>query len=56
MQQFPNAGRVVPETNIASIREIVIHRYRVIYHLAGAQDYVSILTIRHSAQPFLFIS
>lgn len=55
LQQFPSSGRVVPESNISSIREIIIHRYRVIYHVNGSTDLVSILSVRHSAKPLSFL-
>ena len=49
LEQFPRMGRVVPEVNIDSIREIIVHQYRVIY-LVNAQG-VEILAVRHSSKP-----
>lgn len=31
--QFPEAGRVVPEFNLPTIREIIVRSYRVIYRV-----------------------
>ena len=44
-------GRILPETNTQSIREIVIHKnYGVIYEVF--QDSIKILTVRHFRQHF----
>ncbi len=49
LQQFPDAGRVVPEIGDASYRELIYHRsHRVIYLRTGNQ--VSILTVRRASQ------
>jgi toxin ParE1/3/4 len=50
LEQFPALGRVVPELNIATIRELVVRQYRVVYSLTG-HGVVEILTVRHSARP-----
>jgi plasmid stabilization system protein ParE len=50
LEQFPRLGRVVPEINIPSIRELIIKQYRVVYAL-NTQGQVEILAIRHSARP-----
>ena len=47
---FPQSGRVVPETRINSIRELIILKYRIIYQIASI-DKINILTIRHSSKP-----
>lgn len=47
---FPELGRIVPETNIKSIRELIIQRYRVIYVLSNKKQ-IEILTVRHSSKP-----
>lgn len=50
LSQFPYSGRVVPESNITSIRELIVHKYRIIYSVPSS-DKVDILAIRHSAKP-----
>jgi addiction module RelE/StbE family toxin len=50
LSKFPYSGRIVPEANLASIREIIIHKYRLIYSLPSS-DEVHVLAIRHSSRP-----
>ncbi len=50
LASFPILGRIVPESNITSIRELVIKNYRVIYSIQD-KDVISILVIRHSSRP-----
>ncbi len=47
---FPKRGRVVPESQDSSIREIFIHRYRLIYKIEQKQ--VNILTFVHGARDY----
>lgn len=47
----PKIGRVVHEIGNKNIREVIMGRYRIIYHLEGI-DLVSILTIHHSSRNF----
>lgn len=54
LEQFPQLGRVVPELQIDSIREIIYRSYRIIYWVE--EDNVEILTIFHSAREFGGIS
>jgi addiction module RelE/StbE family toxin len=42
---FPLLGRVVPEYNEHSIRELFIYSYRLIYEVSSSQ--ISIVTIIH---------
>lgn len=48
MARFPNAGRIVPEYEVASIREVQEHPYRIIY-LVG-NDQVEVLAVVHGAR------
>lgn len=51
LRQNPEAGRVLPETNNQSIREIVAHNnYGIIYEVL--QSSIEILTVRHFRQDF----
>ena len=45
---FPNIGRVVPETNNPSIREIIFQNYRIVYR--NMIEYIEIITIFHGSR------
>ncbi len=47
LEEFPKAGRIVPELNIKEIREIFVGFYRVIYHIISKEK-IEILAIHHS--------
>jgi len=47
LENSPNNGRVVPELNIKSIREVLEGHYRIIYLNLNNKE-VHILTIHHS--------
>ncbi len=44
----PALGRIVPEMQDESIREVVVHSYRIIYRLH--QGDVHVLTVHHGAR------
>lgn len=44
LEDFPESGRIVPEVNDKTIREIVFKKYRIIYSIK--KDEINILTIR----------
>jgi plasmid stabilization system protein ParE len=46
--RFPKMGRVVPETQYESIRELLHQNYRIIYRIAGER--IEILTIIHGSR------
>lgn len=48
LDTFPRAGRIVPEKNNPSIREIIFGNYRIIYRLKKGA--VEILTIYHGSR------
>jgi len=48
LRDLPDQGRVVPEWNDASVREIMYEPYRVIYEVFP--DHVEILTLSHYRQ------
>jgi len=50
LSRFPKIGRIVPETNIKSIREVIVSNYRVIYAIAPNGE-INILTVRSSKYP-----
>ncbi|MEO5642747.1 MAG: type II toxin-antitoxin system RelE/ParE family toxin [Bacteroidia bacterium] len=47
--QFPTLGRIVPETSIKTVRELVIGNYRLVYEIINPKQ-IDILTIHHSAR------
>lgn len=49
LRQFPELGRVVPEFNNPSIRELLHKPYRIVYRLVS-QARIDILTIQHSSR------
>jgi plasmid stabilization system protein ParE len=50
LAEFPELGRVVPEFDIPTIREIVVRSYRVIYRVNHANDRVDVIRFWHSAR------
>ncbi|MNW40968.1 Plasmid stabilization system protein ParE [Fontibacillus panacisegetis] len=51
LNEFPQRGRVVPEMDDPEMREIFIHRYRLIYRIQ--KDRIIIQTIIHGARNFM---
>ena len=45
---FPNIGRIVPETRLPFLREVILGNYRIVYRVLT--DAVEILTIYHGAR------
>jgi toxin ParE1/3/4 len=50
LAEFPELGRVVPEFGDASIREIVVRSYRVIYRVDHRDCRVEIIRFWHGAR------
>ena len=48
LKEFPNMGRIVPEVNIPSVREIIFQNYRIIYKIKT--DYIEIITVFHGSR------
>ncbi|MFN0123225.1 MAG: type II toxin-antitoxin system RelE/ParE family toxin [Blastocatellia bacterium] len=48
LTEWPQSGRVVPESDREDIREIIHGKYRIIHRVMARQ--VTILTVRHSRQ------
>lgn len=46
--RFPEMGRVVPEFNVRTIRELREGNYRIVYRYSG--DQVEVLAVWHSAR------
>jgi plasmid stabilization system protein ParE len=49
--RFPSSGRVVPEIQRLSIREIIDGDYRIIYRIERTR--IAVLTVRHGKREFL---
>ncbi|MCB8994447.1 MAG: type II toxin-antitoxin system RelE/ParE family toxin [Bacteroidales bacterium] len=45
----PLLGRIVPESNDETVRELILGNYRIIYRIVS-KDRIDILTIHHSAK------
>ena len=50
LAQFPQFGRVVPEENDETIREIVFRPYRIIYKVLAAKQIIGIARVWHGAR------
>ena len=53
LKEMPELGRIVPERDNESIREIIEGNYRITYYFDKEIDTVEIITIHHASQPFL---
>jgi toxin ParE1/3/4 len=49
LKTHPLLGRIVPETNDVSVRELILGNYRIIYRIVS-EDRIDILTVHHSAK------
>ena len=47
---FPRRGRVVPEKNEETLREIILTPYRVVYELNDTQQRLYVLRVWHAAR------
>ena len=36
LEEFPNSGRIIPETNNPQLREVIISNYRIMYQISGS--------------------
>lgn len=48
LREFPQSGRIIPESEDKSLREIIVQGYRVMYRLES--DRVLILAIMHGSR------
>jgi toxin ParE1/3/4 len=49
LEAFPNIGRIVPETESESIRELIVGSFRLIYRLIGEEE-VDVVAVIHGAR------
>ena len=50
LAQFPQLGRVVPEENDETVREIIFRSYRIIYKVMAEKEIVAIARVWHGAR------
>ena len=50
LRRFPKRGRLTPELNDPTVRELFVKQYRLIYEVSG--DRVVILAFLHGARQF----
>ena len=48
LKKFPESGRILPETDNTTIRELIYGNYRIVYRVETSR--ISILTVRHVKQ------
>ncbi len=48
LESFPKSGRIVPEFNQVSVREIIEGNYRIIYKISSNQ--IAIVRVHHAAR------
>ena len=53
LRNHPYLGRVVPEYENESIRELILGNYRIIYRIIS-EERIDILTVHHSAKRLRF--
>ncbi len=49
LKEFPRTGRIVPEKNEETLRELIEGNYRIIYEIAS-DSLIYIMTVHHSAK------
>ena len=50
LSRFPFSGRVVPELQDETVREVILGNYRIVYRVTD--DSVQILTVFHASRQF----
>ena len=50
LAQFPQLGRVVPEENDETIREIILRPYRIIYKVLAEKQIIGVVRVWHGAR------
>jgi len=51
LKEFPESGRIIPETKDQKLREIIVQGYRVMYRLEA--DRILILAIMHGSRDLM---
>ncbi len=47
LETYPKTGRIIPETNLENLRELIVGNYRIMYAVIS-DTRVDILTVHHS--------
>jgi plasmid stabilization system protein ParE len=55
LAQFPERGRVVPEFDDDSIRELIVRKYRIVYRLNYDDRVVEVVRFWHAARVILHL-
>lgn len=50
LSQFPELGRIVPEINNESIREIIVKSYRIVYRVDHEQRTIEVIRFWHAGR------
>lgn len=50
LEQSPQLGRIVPELDDPSIREIIVRSYRVVYRVRHSEQVVEVIRFWHAAR------
>jgi len=50
LENFPSSGRVVPELQDETLREVILGNFRIVYRVTGEE--VQVLTVFHAARQF----
>jgi len=50
LQNFPKIGRIVPEYDIPTLREVIVRSYRIVYRLDHEAMLVEIARVWHAAR------
>ncbi len=48
LRDFPHSGRIVPEMNHPSVREVFVKKYRIVYRVE--RKLIKVMTVRHGMQ------
>ncbi len=51
LENYPHMGRVVPEINNESIRELLVYSYRLVYQISQDGE-IQVLALIHSKKQF----
>ncbi len=50
LQSFPESGRMVPEYNIPTLREIIVRAYRIVYRVDHESRLIEVARVWHAAR------
>lgn len=50
LQSFPESGRMVPEFDIPTLREIIVRAYRIVYRVDHESKLIEVARVWHAAR------